>query len=640
MWFSHWLRKRTANRVGRSTQPGARARCRPQLELLEDRWLPSSFTVQNLNDHGAGSLRAAINAIDSANAATVSTIDFAPSVTGTIVLTTGPLNIFANMEIDGPGAALLTISGQNKTSVFAVNFVTQATINDLTIANGKALDGGGIVDGGGALNLSRVTFQNNQASEGGGALEAGSATVTVTDSRFIGNRVVAPYGTFSYAVGGAIFSDNCFLTVDATSFTNNSVTGANAFSGGSTRNIEPGKAAGGAVYAQDDLQDTFSGDTFTGNKALGGKGCSGSSGRYTIGEGQGGAIEIDGSNVEIDQSNFDGNLAQGGYGNDVAGGGRIGFGMGGAIDVRFTGGQLTVIDSGFLGNHALGASGGFALGASLINQGLGGAINAEGADTSLTIAGSSFITNTAMGGGNGSFVPSPINIGGDGRGGAISLRASADISDCSFTSNVALGGNGTNFGSGGNGSGGAIDALPTSLTISNSHFVTNRAQGGRGGTRGGDGGSAQGGGLSCEGDAIGMVTLLDLFFSSNRAIGGSGFGQQGGTASGGGLSLVGEIVYADNLTVESNLVQGGAGLNGANGGNADGGGIYLNSADSNVSCTIADSLVTLNNAVGGVATFVSAISGAALGGGIDAVGITLSLPNTTVQGNLPNNIVS
>src|SRR5262245_29855074 len=57
---------------------------RPQLELLEGRSLPSTLTVINLNDTGApgdGSLRGQIAA-----AAPGDTIDFAPTLSGTINL--------------------------------------------------------------------------------------------------------------------------------------------------------------------------------------------------------------------------------------------------------------------------------------------------------------------------------------------------------------------------------------------------------------------------------------------------------------------------------------------------------------------------------------------------------------------------
>jgi hypothetical protein len=69
----------TGGRRGRAP----RSACtRLRLEQLEDRLVPSTLTVLNLNDSGAGSLRAAVAAAAAGDA-----IDFA--VTGVITLTSG-----------------------------------------------------------------------------------------------------------------------------------------------------------------------------------------------------------------------------------------------------------------------------------------------------------------------------------------------------------------------------------------------------------------------------------------------------------------------------------------------------------------------------------------------------------------------
>ncbi len=73
---------------------------RPHLDILEDRSLPSTFTVTNLLDTGAGSLRAALAAANASPGADA--IDFA--TTGTIKLTSGELDITDSLTINGPGA--------------------------------------------------------------------------------------------------------------------------------------------------------------------------------------------------------------------------------------------------------------------------------------------------------------------------------------------------------------------------------------------------------------------------------------------------------------------------------------------------------------------------------------------------------
>ena len=119
MSFTHWLSNclglSLRARVRRKT-PAARRTVGPRLECLEDRWVPSTLTVLNNLDSGAGSLRADIAAAHSGD-----TIVFAPSLDGqTITLTSGELLINKNLTIAGPGAGELTVSGNDASRVFEV----------------------------------------------------------------------------------------------------------------------------------------------------------------------------------------------------------------------------------------------------------------------------------------------------------------------------------------------------------------------------------------------------------------------------------------------------------------------------------------------------------------------------------------
>ena len=116
-------------------------------------------TLTDLNDSGAGSLRAAIAA-----AAPGDTINF--SVTGTIMLAS-ELAIDKNLTIQGPGANLLTISGNNAVRVFNIGSLSpgiNVTLTGLTIASGI---GGGIYNNS-TLTITNSTLAGNSANNSGG----------------------------------------------------------------------------------------------------------------------------------------------------------------------------------------------------------------------------------------------------------------------------------------------------------------------------------------------------------------------------------------------------------------------------------------------------------------------------------------
>jgi CSLREA domain-containing protein len=153
------------------------------------------FIVSNANNSGAGSLRDTI-----ASAPPNSDILFDPAffnVTRTITLTSGEIALDKSLTINGPGALLLTLSGNNVSRIFRVGFnVTGVSISGLTISNGKAGDlGGGIVSDG-DLALTNCAIVNNASGNGwggGGVYQAGG-TGTFTGCTFSGNTAAAGGG--------------------------------------------------------------------------------------------------------------------------------------------------------------------------------------------------------------------------------------------------------------------------------------------------------------------------------------------------------------------------------------------------------------------------------------------------------------
>ena len=182
-----------------------RTRFLPRVDLMEDRTLLSTLTVINTNDSGAGSLRAAITA-----AASGDTINFAHSLIGlTIRLTSGELTIAKSLNIDGLGTSQLTVSGGSTSRVFDIASGADVTLSGLTIANGVAVQGGGI-DNFGTLTVDRCTLLNNKAVGGGGnsttpdaangggiANEVG-ASLTLTRSLLANNVAAASPGDDSF----------------------------------------------------------------------------------------------------------------------------------------------------------------------------------------------------------------------------------------------------------------------------------------------------------------------------------------------------------------------------------------------------------------------------------------------------------
>ena len=81
---------------------------RAELEALETRVTPSTFTVSTTADSGAGSLRQAIT--DANTAGGSNTINF--TITGIIQLQSALPAITNNLDIEGPGASSLSMRGQ------------------------------------------------------------------------------------------------------------------------------------------------------------------------------------------------------------------------------------------------------------------------------------------------------------------------------------------------------------------------------------------------------------------------------------------------------------------------------------------------------------------------------------------------
>ncbi|HJQ27065.1 MAG TPA: HYR domain-containing protein [Blastocatellia bacterium] len=207
----------------------------------------NSYTVTNLNDSGAGSFRQAI--LDANANAGADTIDFQPGLTGTITLTTGELAINDSLQIQGPGALRLEISGNDASRVFNLSGAITVSLSGLTISHGNsAATGGGIFSSGnGTLNLTACAIRDNQANGGnGGGLDSPSVNLTMSGCTMSGNSATGG--------GGALSIGNGSVTIANCTFSRNSA------------------ATGGAINSNFAAASTVDNSTITQNAATSGDG--------------------------------------------------------------------------------------------------------------------------------------------------------------------------------------------------------------------------------------------------------------------------------------------------------------------------------------------------------------------------------
>lgn len=174
-----------------------------------------TFTVENLDDSGPGSLR---DAVAQANADSgADRIAFARGVRGEITLTSGEIAIDAALTIAGPGADALTVSGDANADdvhdgadsrVFHVRPDATGAKGDAVTISGIAVaegfsgsgQGGGILAEYADLTLAGVALSGNRSDNRGGGIYAGGSRLTIADSVLAGNASAGP--------GGGLYADD------------------------------------------------------------------------------------------------------------------------------------------------------------------------------------------------------------------------------------------------------------------------------------------------------------------------------------------------------------------------------------------------------------------------------------------------
>lgn len=343
-------RSRSGQAVRRSS------RWRPRIESLENRSMLTTFTVTNLDDAGDGSLRDAIHEANMMPGPDV--IDFARGLQGTIGLTSGQLDITDDLVINGPGKGALSVSGNEKSRVFAISGAeTDVVMSHLTVSDGFVtgafLHGGGISNRDANLSLNHVVVKDNQLTSftgTGAGIHNRNGTLNLDHVVVENNQLIdSPIG------GGAGIGQfgASVLNVSNSSFVHNVASGS--------------PVSGGAILSSG-ASAVISNSRFIDNHVISTGGA----------DGQGGAIaNLFGAHLDVSNSQFIGNTAS--SEGTAHGGAIVNFGLGAKANIE---------QSMFVGNTVSGSS---AYGGAISNR------TQFGADASVTVNDTAIVHNQAVG---------------------------------------------------------------------------------------------------------------------------------------------------------------------------------------------------------------------------------------------------
>jgi hypothetical protein len=223
-----------------------------RLESLEDRLSPAVLTVNSTLDTSSRSdpylsLREAIAIVNSPNLPTDLSAEIQGQISGTlhdgqadfivfdpdavrgpIWLSSGQLELsqassIASITIDGAAAGVTVASGNNS-RVLQVDAGVQATLDHLTIADGRSNFSGGGIFNAGTLVVAESTVVGNQVmvvsaqAFGGGGGIYNTGVLTLADSTVSNNfaNVISIFSDHSYGDGGGIYSPGYLEIIDST----------------------------------------------------------------------------------------------------------------------------------------------------------------------------------------------------------------------------------------------------------------------------------------------------------------------------------------------------------------------------------------------------------------------------------------
>ncbi len=229
----------------------------------------ATFTVTKTADTNDGicdadcSLREAVGAANAAAGDDVIEFDAAVfGVSQTITLSGTEIVIAANgaLAINGPGAALLTISGNNASRIISTGPDVTANIDGITFTGGNGVGAlntgraGAIYNAGGTLTITNSVITGNSAANGGGLNNSSSGSPAVPGLLTIDNCIIS--NNTASGSGGAMQN----FSTSTVSISNTTISG----------NVSNGSTGGGG--GQYNGRVNFTNVTFQGNSAPSGNG--------------------------------------------------------------------------------------------------------------------------------------------------------------------------------------------------------------------------------------------------------------------------------------------------------------------------------------------------------------------------------
>lgn len=210
-------------------------------------------------------------------------INFSLPPNSTITLNNPLPEITGSLNINGPGAATLTIernpiAGTPLLRIFSIGSTGTANISGLTISRGKVGNGGGGIRNQGVLNLSNSAISDSSGSAGGGIHNENGGTLTISNCTIRAN-FSSSFGGFG---GGVANFDGTVTINDSTINNNDADSGGGIYNNGIlnvNRSTINGNSNIGIFNESASASLTVTNSTISGNQA---GGCLDLAGTFTL----------------------------------------------------------------------------------------------------------------------------------------------------------------------------------------------------------------------------------------------------------------------------------------------------------------------------------------------------------------------